>query len=220
MNRKAFLQLSAVGGFGAMMAPWLDSCAADTAPLHSEAFKKLTEDLLKDWCDGMIRTMVNKPGNTTEHGMMVCPACDEIHARSMDAVYPFMYLAKSTGEQKYLDAGIAALEWAENVSRPDGSWTNTLDPKSWNGITVFGAISLAEALYYHGDLLDEDRRQRWTTRLEKAAEFVFKKFERIDRTNINYGATTLYALNLMGRMLNRLHAARRWLGQQLGNPHV
>jgi hypothetical protein len=204
MNRKKFLQNSALGGLGLVMIPWLTACTGDSHLSHSADYKKLVEGLLTDWCDGMIRVQVNKPEDATVHGMLVCPACDEIHARSMDAVYPFMYLAKTTGAQKYLDAGIAAMEWANNnVSRPDGSWTNTLDPKSWNGITVFGAISLAEALYYHGDLLSEERRQRWTVRLEEAAAFVFKKFERVDRTNINYGATTLYALNLMGRMLNR-----------------
>ncbi|SHJ23390.1 hypothetical protein SAMN04488513_103107 [Pseudozobellia thermophila] len=121
----------------------------------------------------------------------------------MDAVYPLLAMAKYTGEEKYLKSGIAVMEWADNVTLPDGGWSNDLNPKSWNGITVFGAISLAEALHYHGDLLEEQRRKRWTERLTKAADFVYKKFPTMDVTNVNYGATTIYALNLIGKMLKK-----------------
>ena len=120
----------------------------------------------------------------------------------MDAVYPFLYMAKATGNQKYLDAGIALFEWGDNVTKPNGSWTNTLDPNSWDGITVFGAIALAETLKYHGDLLEEERREKWTERLIKAADFVYHRFS-IDTANINYGATTIYALNLIGKLLGK-----------------
>ena len=61
----------------------------------------------------------------------------------MDAVYPFLHMAKVTGEGKYLEAGISVFEWSKNVSHDDGSWTVISDPKSWKGITVFGAIALA-----------------------------------------------------------------------------
>ncbi len=170
---------------------------ANTSP----EFKKLVFDLLKDWCDGMINVLVVDPANTKLHGMLKCPACDVVHGRSMDAVYPFLYMAKATGEKKYLDAGIAVFEWADNVSLPNGSWTNTLDPKSWTGTTIFGAIAVAEALHFHGDLLDNDRRQKWMDRLSKAAEYIYKNFT-LTFTNINYGGTAVYGLNLFGRVLN------------------
>ncbi|GAB5552771.1 MAG: hypothetical protein Sapg2KO_23620 [Saprospiraceae bacterium] len=203
MERRNFIQLTALSGIGTVLpvGTLLSACSKEGEETHSIAYKKLTFDLLKDWCDGMIKHQTLEPSDPSRHGMLVCPACEEVDARLMDAVYPFLHLAKATGEQKYLDAGIALFEWGENVSRPDGSWTNTLDPKSWNGITVFGAISLAEALHYHGDLLDENRRKRWTNRLSEAAAFVYKKFS-IDTTNINYGMTTVYAMNLMGRVLD------------------
>jgi hypothetical protein len=101
-----------------------------------------------------------------------------------------------------LDAGIAVFEWSQNVSQPDGSWTNDLNPKSWNGTTVFGAIALAETLKYHGDLLDAERHHRWTKRLGEAAEFIYEKFPTIDATNVNYGATNIYAMNLIGSLLD------------------
>lgn len=202
MERRGFLQISAISGLGTVlpMSTLLQACSTAAVLPHSIAYHRLTFDLLKDWCDGMIKHQVIDPSDPVIHGMLTCPACEEVHARLMDAVYPFLYMAKVTGDQKYLDAGIALFEWGDNVTKPDGSWTNTLDPKSWNGITVFGAISLAEALHYHGDLLDEDRLQRWTERLRKAADFVYHKFS-IDTTNTNYGVTTIYAMNLMGRVL-------------------
>ncbi len=205
MKRKEFLQLSSLGtaGLTLSMAPWFNSCSDEVTKERSFEFKKLTQELLKDWCDGMIRVQIIDPENPKLHGMLKCPACDEVHGRCMDAVYPLLYMAKTTGNKKYLDAGIAVMEWSKNVSLPNGAWSNDLDPKSWNGITVFGAISLAEALHYHGDLLDEERREHWMDRLASAADFVYKKFPSMDVTNVNYGATTIYALNLIGKMLNK-----------------
>lgn len=202
MKRRDFLQLSAWGGLGLSLplGSLLNSCSAPRE--HSAEFKKLTFDLLKDWCDGMIKVQVINQSDPTVHGMLTCPACDTVHTRCFDAVYPFLYMAKATGDKKYLDAGIAVLEWGENVTRPDGAWTNELKPKSWDGITAFGALSLAEALKYHGDLLDEERRKRWMDRLSKAAEFTYNKFTAVDVTNVNYGASCIYVFNVLGSVLN------------------
>ena len=204
MQRRDFLELSALAGIGLSLptTAMLSSCLPNAPEVHSPEFRKLCFGLLKDWCDGMINVQISKPSDPEVHGMLKCPACDVVHARLLDAVYPFLYMAKATGEQKYLDAGIAAFEWGENVSGADGSWTVIPDPKSWKGITVFGAISLAEALKHHGDLLDEERRLRWTERLSRAAEFIYLLFPSIDVTNVNYGATNIYALNLIGGILD------------------
>ncbi len=204
MERRDFIKFSTFAGMGLSLAPlaMFSSCNRGQALPHSAEFKKLCYDLLKDWCDGLIKTQIIKPSDPTVHGAFDCPACEHIHARVMDAVYPFFYMAQSTGDKKYLNAGIAAFEWGKNVSREDGAWTNGRDPKSWDGTTVFAAVALAETLHYHGDLLDEARRQRWYARLEKAIEFVYHRFPVIGNANINYGATTIYALNMIGRLLN------------------
>mgnify|MGYP000141069819 CR=1 FL=1 len=205
MKRRNFIQLSATTGLGVSLSSFgiYNAYAHTSKTERSEAYKNLITELLKEWCDGMIATQIIDPSDPKMHGMLQCPACDHVHARIMDAVYPFFYMAKSTGNTKYLDAGIAAFEWGDNVTRADGAWTNELDPKSWDGTTVFGAISLAEALKYHGDLLDEERRKRWWDRLDTAANFIYNRFPRIDSANINYGATTIYAFSLLGRMLDK-----------------
>ena len=76
----------------------------------------------------MIKIQVIDPSDPKVHGMLKCPACDGVHTRCFDAVYPFLYMAKATSDKKYLDAGIAVFEWSENVTRPDGAWTNELKP--------------------------------------------------------------------------------------------
>ena len=203
--------MSALAGLGLSLqvSALLRSCSSAVTASHSPEFRKLCFDLLRDWCDGMLRVQVNDPSDPKVHGMLKCPACEVVHARLLDAVYPFLFMAKATGEQKYLDAGIAAFEWGGNVSGEDGSWTVIPDPKSWKGITVFGAIALAEALKFHGDLLDEERRLRWTERLKRAAEFIFGLFPTIDATNVNYGATNIYALHLIGGILDKPEYIRR-----------
>ncbi|MFC5624797.1 hypothetical protein [Algoriphagus winogradskyi] len=202
MKRREFIHTTALTGIG-LSLPFANLFAkGDPVTFHSEEYRDLVFSLLKDWCDGMIKVQIINPSDPKVHGLLDCPACETIHGRVSDAVYPFFYMAEATGEKKYLDAGIAVFEWSQNVSQPDGSWTNDVNPNSWNGTTVFGAIALAETLKYHGDLLEADRRQNWTDRLGEAAEFIYRKFPTIDATNVNYGATNSYAMNLIGNLLD------------------
>jgi hypothetical protein len=204
MKRREFLNSVSLAGIGLSVfnSPFLIGCQFNQAEVQSAEFKDLVKDLLKDWCDGMISHQIFNPENPELHGALSCPACDHIHGRCMDAVYPFLYMADSTGDQKYLDAAILVMNWAENnVSQDDGSWTVIANPNTWRGITVFGAIALAEALYYHGHVLDETTRKAWTDRLRRAATYVYETFD-MTFTNINYGYTGVFALNLFGRLLN------------------
>ncbi|WP_282122027.1 hypothetical protein [Algibacter mikhailovii] len=203
MQRRNFIQLSTLAGIGLSlpMGGLLNAC--ESHPEHSLKYKNLTADLLKEWCDGMLRVQINNPLNLEEHGALGCPSCAHIHGRCMDAVYPFLYMADSTGDKKYVEGAKLVMLWAENnVSQEDGAWTVIKNPKSWKGITVFGAIALAEALHYHGHVLDEETRTAWTARLEKAGQYIYNTFT-IDFTNINYPGTAVYGLNLMGDILNR-----------------
>jgi len=198
--RRDFLRAAAAGVLSLPLAPLL---AREDVSQHEESFDILSRDLLRDWCDGMLALQIHDPSNPARHGALACPACDFIHGRCMDAVYPFLHMAKATGEKKYLDAGIAVFEWSKNVSHDDGSWTVIADPKSWKGITVFGAIALADTLHHHGDLVDKERRQRWLDRLGRAGDFIFQNFTKLDYANINYGCTGIHGMALLGRVLER-----------------
>ena len=156
MKRRSFIQLSTLAGVGLSLpiAGVLNAC--ESHPEHSLEFKNLTSGLLKDWCDGMLKVQINNPSNLEEHGALGCPSCSHIHGRCMDAVYPFLYMADKTGDKKYIEGAKLVMIWAENnVSQENGAWTVIRNPKSWKGITIFGAIALAEALHYHGHVLDK-----------------------------------------------------------------
>ncbi len=202
MKRRNFIQLSTLAGVGLSVpiSGLFYSCS--NHPEHSLEFKNLISNLLKDWCDGMIKVQINNPSNIEEHGALGCPSCSHIHGRCMDAVYPFLYMADVTGDEKYTEAAKLVMTWAENnVSQENGAWTVIPDPKSWKGITIFGAIALAEALHYHSHVLDKKTYESWRERLSKAGEYIYDTFT-IDFTNINYGATAIYGLNLIGDVLN------------------
>lgn len=203
MNRRNFIQLSTLAGVGLSlpMAGLLNACTEH--PEHSLEFKNLISSLLKDWSDGMLKVQINNPSNLEEHGALGCPSCSHIHGRCMDAMYPFLYMADKTGDEKYVEGAKLVMLWAENnVSQDNGAWMVIKNPKSWKGITIFGAIALAEALHYHGHVLDEDTRTTWTKRLEKAGQYVYDTFT-IDFTNINYPGTAVYGLDLVGEVVKR-----------------
>lgn len=203
MKRRNFLQLSTLAGVGLTLpiSGMLNACSSH--PEHSLEFKNLISGLLKDWSDGMLKVQINNPSNLDVHGALGCPSCLHIHGRCMDAVYPFLYMADKTGDPKYIEGAKLVMLWAENnVSQENGAWTVIKNPKSWKGITIFGAIALAEALHYHGHVLDEATRKAWTIRLEKAGQYIYDTFT-IDFTNINYPGTAVYGLNLIGNVVNR-----------------
>lgn len=217
MKRRNFIQLSTLAGVGLSlpMAGILNSCTEH--PEHSLEFKKLTSELLKDWCDGMINIQINNPSNLEEHGALDCPSCSHIHGRCMDALYPFLYMADVTGDKKYVEAAVLVMNWAENnISQENGAWTVIRNPKSWKGITVFGAIALAEGLHYHGHVLDEEIRKSWTNRLERAGQYIYDTFT-ISFTNINYGGTAIYGLNLIGDVVrnNAFNAKSKSLAEDV-----
>jgi hypothetical protein len=218
MNRRIFLQSSTAASLG-ILFPIMGCQHGSIETSEKEtAYQKLIFSLLKDWCDGMLKVQILNPENPKTHGALDCPACNKIHGRCMDAVYPFMYMADKTGESKYMDAAIELMEWSKNVSMPDGSWTVIPNPKSWRGISVFGAIALGEALHYHGHILPADIKEKWMDRLAKVGDYLYKNFD-MTFTNINYGFTVVYALNLLGRILeNETYLTRsRTLAKEIKN---
>jgi hypothetical protein len=201
-DRRHFLKTLTLGPAG---IAWLGKVPrAAAAGVSGSEYDLLTRQLLADWCDGMLKHQIDAPDDPTRHGALDCPSCGFIHGRCWEAVYPFLHMARSSGEAKYLDAAIKVYDWAKNVTREDGRWTNGMDPESWAGTSIFGAIALAEALHYHGDLLDDARRKQWTQRLDQAAEgYLSTDFTAIDFTNINYGFTAVYGFHLIGRVLDK-----------------
>jgi len=200
MQRRQFLSISTVLGLGAITVPC--GCALETRSKAeaTQRFGAIAEPLLKEWTDALLALQVNDSSDSKMHGVIWCPACEKIHGRCMDAVYPFLYFADKTGEQKYMDAAIRVMDWAENVTLADGSWTVIPDPKSWRGTSVFGAISLADALLHHGHVLPNEVEEKWMVRLARVGGYLYKNFT-MRISHVNYGFTAVWALNLLGRVL-------------------
>ncbi len=153
--------------------------------------------LLKQWCDELIKLQLSGIGNPAIDGAIICPACQIIHGRCHDAVYPFLYMADATGDEKYLDAAKALFNWAENLICDDKGFYN--DAQSpWQGITVFSANNLCLALKYHSHLLTAEEKTRWETRLAGLGEWLYEKLIPEFDAVINYDANCAGAMALLG----------------------
>ncbi len=158
--------------------------------------------LLEQWCRQLLKLQITQIDDPALRGGILCPACGRIHGRCFDAIYPFMYLADTLSEERYVNAAKALFDWAENtVSLPDGSYRNDANSQ-WQGTTVFSVIQLAKALEFHGHLLDDDTKTTWLARIERAADFL-RDYKEFEVCNINYRITNALAMELCARLLKR-----------------
>lgn len=201
------LRLSAAGAsvLGADLAsPDMIAAALKPSRVFGGQAKPKTNlyaELLQTWCDGLLAHQQTVLRTPALYGGLLCPACVLIHGRCGDAVYPLLRVAHTTGDARYVRAAMLVHEWSEQqVSRADGSWINDVTLSSWQGITVFHAISLAEALLHHGAVLDSATRQRWTGRLARAAKFL-DGFITIETGNVNYPVTACFCFALCAQVL-------------------
>ena len=164
---------------------------------------RISDDLVKQWGAALVTYQVRDPRLKGLHGGILCPGCAAIHGRCGDAIFPLLYLAEKTGEEKYSAAALELYGWMENsVSRTDGSWVNEVNLSSWKGITVFTTIMLTETLQHFGHLLDPPTKAKWRERTENAAAYLYREID-IHTGNINYPVTCSYALSLAGNYFNR-----------------
>lgn len=159
-------------------------------------------DLLRDWCDALISLQFRGTGDATLEGGFHCRACHILHGRSADAVYPFMVMAKRTGDSKYVDAAKAVFDFGENFVCDDGAVLND-GQGTWKGITVFSATAICEALLVGGHLLDKVTRQKWEQRIKRMGEWLYTNLNEHSITNINYPVTNATALTLLGNYFSR-----------------
>lgn len=164
--------------------------------------KKIYLDLLKKWCDALIDLQFTDTSDPTLYGGFHCRACHILHGRASDAVYPFLVMAKHTGEEKYITAAKAVFDFGENFVCDDGAVLND-GQSEWKGITVFSATAICEALIVGGHLLDEFTRTKWEKRLSKMGEWLYKNMTEYMVTNINYPAANAAALTIIGKYFGR-----------------
>jgi hypothetical protein len=170
-------------------------------------------ELLRTWCDALLKLQIVDRKDPAFYGGIRCPACGFLHGGSGDAVYPLLCMAQATGRRQYVDAAVRVQAWSDNLSQPDGSWIGEHTDR-WKGITVFRVIALAMSLKHHGALLDAVTRDRWRDRLRRAMKFL-DGFLTMATGNINYPVTGALSYTLAGQLLGD----RRWIqrGRQLAH---
>ncbi|MBR0537213.1 MAG: hypothetical protein IJK40_03610 [Clostridia bacterium] len=167
----------------------------------AEEMDRLLFGTLSDWCGALMRLQVRLPDPALDGGIL-CPACGVIHGRCHEAVYPLMYMAHRTADERYLDAARRLFDWGENMVCPDGGMMN--DFKSpWKGVTAFAAVSLHDALVFHGGLLTEKERGRWENRLSAMGEWLYNNLTEASAAYINYYAAGAAAMALLGNYFGR-----------------
>ena len=165
--------------------------------IEKETVESAVYGLLKTWCDTMLDLQLDMPGKPAFDGGILCPSCKEIHGRCHDTIYPLMYMADRTGDSRYLQAAKKLFAWGANMLCDDGSIYNDAQ-NEWNGITVFNAISLCDALTLHGHLLEPAEREAWEERLKGYGNWLYHNLDGHLPTNINYFATNACAMALLG----------------------
>ena len=158
--------------------------------------------LLKEWLDALLACTVNDPAHPSTDGAILCPACMHIHGRCHETVYPLLAMADYSGETKYLTAARKLFRWSSCLLCDDGSMYNDAQ-SSWNGTTVFSAISLVKALWYHGQLLTAEERKAWEDRLSGMAGWLLDGISPEKKNNINYIAANAAVMALIGQYFDQ-----------------
>ncbi len=158
--------------------------------------------LLVRWCDALLRLQIDAPDDARLDGGIRCPACENVHGRCHEAVYPLMCAARLTGNNAYLTAAKRLFRWGENMRCADGGFRNDFS-SDWKGVTVFAAISLHDALYFHGDLLTAAEKATWEERLFAMGDWLAQNLTKEKPTYLNYYAANACAMALLGAYFAR-----------------
>ena len=195
ISRRKFIKTSIAGSLGLGIGLNTIGCNIQGVNENTSELHLLAKNLLYDWMEGLV-------GWIKQHPDMMCPACNLVHGRCGDAIYPLLYMAHHNGESRYLETAMQLWEWMEkHVSQEDGSWLNDPVPGAWKGITIFSAIALADGIKYHGDILEPMVKMKILERLKRAGDYIYDNFS-MGYGNINYPVTAAHGLNLLGSLLD------------------
>lgn len=159
--------------------------------------------LLVDWADGLIACQQPATARSEFRGGMLCPACGFMHGRICDVVLPFTYLWRETGERKYLDAAVLAIDWCEAnlVDSEYGLYKNDRQTL-WRCTTVFFQRPLARTLMKYGDVLPADVAAKWRSIFARASHAIHRYFENpCMQPVVNYNGACAESMALAWKLL-------------------
>ena len=212
MDRRIFLKNTAIATSSLLFLPVALRCTGMNSLLSGhERINELTIKLLEQWCQGLVAHQTHSPDNLITHGGIYSPGDDAYLGRSADSIFPLLWMAKHTGDHKYVEAAKLVYSWEQKNcwSEELGCWFNNPNmPDSWKGITVFAAMTKYEAITYYPELLGEETIKEWKARLYRASEYLYQTLT-INFGNINYPAFGTLAFYSLGKLFNEERYIKR-----------
>lgn len=153
-------------------------------------------ELLKTWCDGLIQYQITEINDSNLKGGILCPACSIIHGRCGNAIPAMLYMAEQEQDEKYIRCAEGLIDWSEQLLCPDGGFVNDTESE-WKGITTFAFISLCDAYFGHGHMLNDEYRQKLYHQVTATLDYLVNTFD-YHSGNINYLMAEACALDKAG----------------------
>lgn len=157
-------------------------------------FKHEVFDLMKVWCDTLLETQLDMPGQPLLDGALLCPACAVVHGRCADMILPLVLLYQETGEDRYLDAAKKLVNWTEyNLLTEHEDYRNDLSNR-WKGTNIFSCLAMGETLHRFGHILDRETFDRWDAIFRRCSGAAIGFCETAHpHINYNAGAAAMFA---------------------------
>lgn len=134
---------------------------------------------------------LNDDPESPDYGGLLCPGENLYHTRAAEAVWPFSYEYKITGNSQRMEQAIRLGNWLFRQQKDGGQWVET--PEEWTGTTTDQLLMLLLSYPILEPALSEEERIVWLCGMEKAADYLTavmsNKF-----ASINYCATTTATL--------------------------
>src|SRR5947208_3262901 len=119
VSRRKFILTAATGGIGLAMGNINRVGAAMALPFIDDDLSSLSKSLSATWAATLLGLQIKDSADPTEYGGIRGPDLPVIHGRIGDTIYPFMHMARRTGDSRYIDASVLLFRWMEaNVSQP------------------------------------------------------------------------------------------------------
>lgn len=159
------------------------------------SFKNRVYDLMKSWCDELLKTQLDMPNEPLLDGAVLCPGCAIVHGRCADMILPLVLLYKQTGKEHYLSAAKKLIDWTDyNLLTEHDDYRNDLGNR-WKGTNIFSCLAIGETLHRFGDILDKETFEKWDNIFRRRASAAIGFCENVGpHINYNAGAAAMFAL--------------------------
>lgn len=143
---------------------------------------------------------VQQDKHSPDYGAITCPKCNLYHTRAAEAVYPFAFEYKQTGNKTFLKAAINVGNWLIKQQKENGAWLET--PEEWTGTTTDQTLMMTMAYPIVKPHLTKKESQSWLQSIEKAADYLTEVMSP-QFASINYCATTTATLMYVNTLIHK-----------------